>query len=125
MGAISNTLFYKSGQLYLHAEPDGKEVTKTYTSGNKFNLEFDNSGMCVVGNDKGFGDGSQFYLYECKRNDSTQQFSMDRNDKSGRHLYWEENDSLCLTARGTREGDKVEAKKCTFGSDEFQKWAFE
>merc|ERR1712174_119947 len=24
--AISNTLFYKSGQLYLHAEPDGKEV---------------------------------------------------------------------------------------------------
>merc|ERR1712003_370408 len=36
----------------------GKKFSKTYTSGNKFNLEFDNSGMCVVGNDKGFGDGS-------------------------------------------------------------------
>jgi len=152
---IYNTLFYKTGQIYLNAKPDGKEVCmsvagKEATNGAKiqtwdcdnlvgkhfmkkggstFQLEYvvdnKNSGYCVAGatEAKGFKDGSQFYLYECKSNDKTQQFSFARGNGSGRHLFFQENDELCITARGTSNGDKVEAKKYKDGND-YQKWAF-
>ena len=150
--AIYNTLFYEKGQVFLNAKPNGKEVCmsvagkeaknnakiqtwdcenlvgKKFTkkgSGSTFQLEYDNSGYCVAGatKAKGFGDGSQFYLWKCVSGDDTQLFSFSKGNGSGRHLFFQENDSLCITARGTSTGSKVEAKKCSSG-DDYQKWAF-
>ena len=103
----------------------GKTFTKKWTTkSGAFNLEYQDSGYCVVGKTKkkGMKSGTQLYLWECKKNDPTQQWAFD----GGRHLYYQEIPELCMTATGTSKGDEVVAKTCSWSlsTNDYQKWAF-
>jgi hypothetical protein len=153
---IINTLFYKKGQVYLNALDEqvclsvknkeatqgakmqvwncnddvGKIFTKKWiTKSGAFNLEYQDSNYCVVGKtaEKGMKSGTQLYLYECKEDDPTQQWVL-----GGRHMYFQgvkdskDKPTLCMTASGTSEGDKVTASTCSWSQsmNDMQKWAF-
>lgn len=153
--ALSNSLFYTKGQLYLGDSSidgevclaiDGKtprnraklevwnckdspDLAKIWTqkgSGEEFQIEYGNSGYCVAGatRSKGFREGSNFYLWECRSNDDTQLFARD----NGRHLKYvhSEHDGdykLCMAADGTSDGKAVRAKEC-IDNNKYQKWKF-
>ena len=75
-----------------------------------------------------FGQGSQFYLWECLRDDPTQQFRWTgRRRAGGRAMRWRQNSrkdsDYCLDAHKFSNGKPVQAWECNEDDLEHQIWA--
>ena len=75
-----------------------------------------------------FGEGSQFYLWECLRDDPTQQFRWTGSRHAGgRAMRWRQNSrrdsDYCLDAMDFQNGEPAQAWKCSEKYLKHQIWA--